>query len=59
MSNIDFQIWTLVQNVIIDMLNNNKNSDEILKEISKMTHGMVDWDDIKREINRQRRFFEE
>ena len=55
MTDMDHQIWNLVTNVISTMLGEGKKEEEILKEVMAITHGIADYNAIRREIVRQKR----
>ena len=55
MTDNDFLIWQLIQESIGTMLNAGEKEENIIKEILKITHGIANYDDIRREITRQRR----
>jgi hypothetical protein len=55
MTDIDHNIWQLVQNVVGTELDKGTGEEEILKEIMIITHGIVNYDDVRREIVRQKR----
>ena len=52
---VDHNIWGLVQQVIGSSLERGESEEEILKETMRITHGMVEFDSVNREIQRQKR----
>lgn len=59
LTDIDHIIWQLVQNVVSDMVSRDEHDEKIAIEIGKMTHGLVDYNDIMREIKRQKAVYKE
>jgi hypothetical protein len=55
MTNKDFQIWQLIQDVIAKDMGKGYGDEEIIDNIIKITHGVVNIDDVRREILRQKR----
>lgn len=55
MTNKDFQIWQLIQDVIAKDMGEGYGDEEIIDNIIKITHGVVNVDDVRREITRQKR----
>jgi len=55
MTNKDFQIWQLIQDVIAKDMGKGYGDEEIIDNIIKITHGVVNIDDVRREITRQKR----
>ena len=55
MTNKDFQIWQLIQDVIAKDMGEGYGDEEIIDNIIKITHGVVNIDDVRREILRQKR----
>ncbi len=55
MTNKDFQIWQLIQDVIAKYMGEGKGDEEIIDSVIKITHGVVNIDDVRREIIRQKR----
>lgn len=55
MTDIDHGIWLLVQNVVGTELDKGTSEEDILRDVMIITHGMVDYDSVRREIVRQRR----
>ena len=55
MTDIDHTVWQLVQNVVKEQLDKEVHEKDIIEYVLKITHGMVDYNGIIREINRQKR----
>ncbi len=55
MTNKDFQIWQLIQDVIAKNMGEGMGDEEIIDNIIRITHGVVNVDDVRREITRQKR----
>ena len=52
---VDHNIWGLVTQVVGSMLGEGIHEEDILKKVMHITHGTVEWDSVKREIQRQKR----
>lgn len=55
MTDIDQEVWELVQSVVKEELEKDTHEDKIVKQVLKLTHGMIDYDGVVREISRQKR----
>ena len=55
MTNIDNTIWELVKSTVKEELEKDTHESEIVKQVLKLTHGMLDYDGVIREISRQKR----
>ena len=55
MTSNDFQIWQLIQDVIAKDMGKGYGDEEIIDNIIKITHDVVNIDDVRREILRQKR----
>lgn len=55
MTNKDFQIWQLIQDVIAKDMGEGYSEDKIIDHIAEITHNTIDMNDIQREITRQKR----
>ena len=55
MTDMDHNIWNLVQNTVATMLDNGAGEEDIIIELMKITHGVVEQNDVRREIIRQKR----
>jgi hypothetical protein len=55
LTDIDHNIWCLVCNVVGTELDKGTGEGEILRQVMVITHGIVDYDAVRREITRQKR----
>ncbi len=55
MADKDVLMWKLIQESIGKMMGEEKNEQDIIREIMKTWHGIADFDSIRREITRQKR----
>lgn len=55
MTDMNHDIWMLVQNVVGTELGKGTGEEEILREIMILTHGIVEYNAVRREIARQKR----